>query len=221
MASRTLAILAAEIQRRVTNISQTDAVAALNRAYAFIHDMGSFTFDFTGVSSGSSIASIVDLPSGEYTLPGDCDIRKAMFIANSPSGLPILKSGGTHLWESFGLNIVPEVYSTYTLSGRKLLLRPGSGGDIGVRYHVVFTYLDKSVVSRMPTERLDDLAVDYAVGMEKEIYDVGENWMQLQKDAISALTAELQGYHTISEQPMPETEAQEVIQEQTQVGRAS
>lgn len=222
MGDLTINAMTAELQRRVEQLDVAMAEAAIVRALRYMHGCGSWTFDFTGVISGAAIVGIHpgdDATVGEFTLPADCDTGKAMFIANG-NGLPIFKHGVTHLWETFAMGIpVGEAYGTYEISGRKLLLRPGTAQTIGVRYHILFATPAGNTFTRLPP-LLDELAIDLAEAKERQIYSVGDVWFKQLEITMGLITKALDGYSSISMQQMPLLEAAQAAHEATQLGRA-
>jgi len=214
-----------ELARRITQLDATAALAAFNKALEWISDQGSFVFDLLGNTTvASSNVPSFDDPSASFSeipVPGDADMKKAVFLTNS-TGMPIIKAPFNRLWESFGFNNpADQGFTTFLVTADKILLRPPqtSGVSVGMRYHKKFTPIDKNSTSRLPDE-LDQMACDLAEAEERRIHSVGEQWIKMRDDVRTAIRAMLDGYHSTSSEPMPLDEATAAIQETTKLGKA-
>ena len=231
MGSQVVSVHVAEIQRRITQISSPDALAAFNKASRWIEGRGSFIFQLSGsVLLTSSSASIIDGPGTNFSqadLPLDFDPKKAILVANT-SGLPIIPVPINRLWESFGLNNPDDQgFTTYRITAKNILgeymilLRPAQSSNVqvGIRYHSKpYTY-GLGDTTRLP-EELELLAIDLAEAEERRIYSVGDQWVKTRDDIRAVIDKTLDGYRSISEEGMPMEEAVAAVQEQTKLGRA-
>lgn len=214
-----------ELQRRITQLASDPALAAFNKAAEWITDQGSFTFDLLGNQTIiSANAPAVDDPSANFSEilpPAAADLKKAVYLTNT-NGMPIIKAPFNRLWESFGVNNpADQGFTTFLIVGDRILLRPpqSSGVGVGFRYHLKFVPIDKNTTTRLPDE-LDQLACDLAEAEERRIHSVGEQWIKMRDDIRSAITKMLDGYRSVSQEPMPLEEATQAIQESTKLGKA-
>jgi hypothetical protein len=202
--------LVTELQRRVTQISSTDAGEAINRALRWINRQGSYTFQVKDPTTLSVTAS-----TGVATTPADMDVGKGHVVYGT-NGLPVRKVGIQDVTESLNFNVVSTIgWDCYIITQTKMVFFPAATGQpasVNIVYHLTTTDITGSGVSNLPKD-FDDLIIDLAEAEERRIYDVGEIWPQMLARAQDQIRVLLDGYRSTSLQPMMATEAQQAIQE--------
>lgn len=215
MGDLTATQMVTELQRRITQLSAPDALAAVNRAIRWINRQGSFTFQLNTPQSWSVTSTAV------YNIPSDMDIGKAHLLLN-PNGTPIRKIGVHDAWVSKNYNIPPDKgFDTYHLTQTTVNFGPAQSGTTTVtaHYHLKTANISGSTAANLPRD-FDDLIIDLAEAEERRIMDVGEIWPQVLARCQDQIKTMLDGYRSVSMEPMPTTEAAGAVQEKTQIGRA-
>lgn len=216
-----------ELQRRVTNLSSTIALAALNRAMSWVTRQGSFQFLMAGpvtlvVTQDSSLLA----SSGAFTLAMDPGKAKMVFNGD---GSPVQHVPFSEFWASENYNVASTggLYDVYTLktdnsatNSHTMYFLPKTDGNVFLYYHRLPTPLtgDTSIPDLPPDFHI--LLVDLAEAEERRIYDVGDSWQLLMTRAQDQLKLLMDGYRSMTQQPSSMSDSTLKIQEETQTGRA-
>lgn len=220
-----------ELVRRVSQLSQgagSAALDAINRAIRWINRQGSYTFQL--VADGATLT--VPISPAKVNAPSDLDPGKALLISNvtNGAGLPIVKGSITDLWETrnFSGGIADDGFDRYLLVASASSAVPSvfhffpsqsAQADVLVRYHKLTVDLaDGAVKSNLPRD-FDDLVIDMAEAEERRINDIGDTWNQMYARCQDQIKLLLNAYKSETILPGLETEAAELNQEKTQVGR--
>lgn len=215
MGDLTATQLTTELQRRVSQVSSTDALAAVQRAIRWINRQGSYTFQLNSFQTWNVTSSAV------YTIPTDMDTGKAHTLLN-PSGLPVRKVGVQDSWISGNYNLPADKgFDCYIITKVSFLFFPAQTATTAVAalYHLRTVDISGSTTSNLPRD-FDDLIVDLAEAEERRVSDVGDTWPQILARCQDQIKTLLDGYRSVSQEPMPTTEAAGVVVEKTQIGRA-
>jgi hypothetical protein len=230
MGVMTGAAMVTELQRRITNISANDALAAINRAIRWMNRQGSFTFQLATPTTLTPTADV-------GTLPNDMDDGKLRMFLNN-NGTEIMKANVSDIDQSQNFNTPAAAgastarYDTYFIQtvfasgvpASKVyfypLLTPNQP-TVTLIYHKITADIANSGSSWTTLPRdFDDLIIDIAEAAERRIYDVGDTWtLQLQMNQQEALKL-LDGYKTLTIEPGEISESTAAVAEKTQLGRA-
>lgn len=215
MGTKTHAQMVTELQRRVSQLPSADAGEAINRSIRWINRQGSYSFQVADPTT------LVVANNGVTAQPATMDVGKAHVIYN-PNGHPVRKFGIQDAWMTGNYNTLAGIgYDSYIITQSKLVFYPAinPGLTVTIIYHSITTDISGAQTSNLPRD-FDDLIIDLAEAEERRIWDVGDNWPQLLARAVDQIKVLLNGYVSVSLEPMPLTEAQQVTIEKTQVGRA-
>lgn len=215
MGDLTAAQMVTELQRRVTQISSTDALAAIQRAIRWSNRQGSFTFQLSDPTSWNVTST------GIFAIPVTMDVGKAHVLINA-NGTPIRKVGIQDIWVSGNYNLAADVaFDVYTVTQASFLFYPTQSTTKAVVavFHLKTVDISGSAKANLPRD-FDDLIIDLAEAEERRVYDVGDTWSTMLARSQDQIKALLDGYRSTTMEPMPTSEAAIVTSEKTQIGRA-
>lgn len=222
MGSMTMTVMAAELNRRVTQLAiggGGPCETALNRAIRWINRQGSYTFQLQSVTALSVVGG-----GSTVSTPADFDSGKACLLMFN--GIPIKNTPVSDLWESQNINTITDSgFSDYYITAA------GSGASVitvlpinsitqllTFIYHKVTADITGGATSNLPRD-FDDLVIDLAEAEEKRIYDVGDAWPQLLARAQDQIKVLLDGYKTQTIETGLDSEASEEIAMKAKLGR--
>lgn len=215
MGSKTHAQMVTELQRRITQLNGTDAGEAINRAIRWVNRQGSYSFQVADPTT------LVVANNGVTTAPATMDVGKAHVITN-PNGHPVRKVGLQDVWLANNYNTPADLnYDVYTLTQTKIVFYPAinPGLTVTIIYHTITTDISGAQVSNLPRD-FDDLIIDLAEAEERRFFDVGDQWPQLLARSVDQIKTLLDGYRSVTMEPMTGVEAALVVNEKLQTGRA-
>lgn len=219
MGAMNVTTMVTELQRRVVQLSSADATAAINRAVRWVNRQGSYTFQ---VSDPTTLA--VTAATGLATTPATMDVGKAHMIYNL-TGTPVRKIGVQEAWQTLNYNTPNGVgWDCYTFTGTKIVFFPAHASQptsVNIIFHATTTDISGGQFTNLPKE-FDDLIIDLAELEERRIYDVGEaaHWMTMMARSQDQIKTLLDGYRSVTQQPMTGAEGDLAIQERMNKGRA-
>jgi hypothetical protein len=216
MGAMTAAQMQTELARRVTQLAATDALAAVNRAIRWVNRQGSYTFQ---VAPPTTLAVPAN---GIATTPVTMDVGKAHVIYNT-NGIPVSRVGVHDVWRSSNYNTPTGInYDAYTITGAAIVFFPAiaGGGTVNIIHHMITTDIAGAQTANTPKD-FDDLILDLAEGEERRIYDVGaaDLWLQMTARSQDQIKTLLDGYRSVTQNPMMGTEATQAVQEKMTQGR--
>ncbi|MGH9845206.1 MAG: hypothetical protein ACREEM_41345 [Blastocatellia bacterium] len=218
MGAMTLLVARTELQRRVTQLSNTDANAAINRAVRWCNRQGSFTFQLSDPTTLTVAAA-----TGLATIPVTMDTGKAHLFYNT-NGVPVRRVGVQDVWQSFNFKLPTDAgWDIYIITQTTIVFFPAVAGQpttVNAIFHRLTTDLvvdgDKNSLPR----DFDDLVIDFAEAEERRLWDVGEDWPQILARVQDQIKVLLDGYRSVTIEPMPASEAEHAVTQKLQVGRA-
>lgn len=220
-----------ELRRRISQLNVEAAGNAINRAIRWINRQGSFSFQLSGAellsvtNDGLSEGGDEVVSGVRVEAPRTMDMGKAHFIRHEGTGLPVKKVGVQDLWMDQGYDFpdsMLNVISSYAIQNRNFFFRrlPPSTQSLSIQFHKLTTDLGNvGDFSNLPRD-FDDLVIDLAEAEERRIYDVGEVWVPLLARCQDQIRVLLDGYRSVSFEPMQGTEAVTSATEKTQTGQA-
>jgi hypothetical protein len=234
MGAMTGAAMVTELQRRISQLSTADALAALNRSIRWIGRQGSYKFQL------HMDQTLVVLDGATVAAPADLDNGKAMVLQNS-NGSPIARIaltdieqlsnfniptqpifGGINVWDGY---IIQSINNVGPPDAAVIFLYPHNGVPVstGIRisYHRITVDIANSGSSwaQLPKD-FDDLIIDMAEAEESRIYDVGSEWQMMMGRVKEQIMVLLDNYKSMSMEPGLVSESSEAIKEKTALGRA-
>jgi hypothetical protein len=206
-----------EIQRRVPSLSTPDAGAAANRAVRWINRQGSFTFQAVPPTTLAVTAA-----TGLATIPATMDTGKAHRFWNL-NGMPIQRAGTQDGgWTSANFNLPATAgWNEYQITSANIVFYPAGASQptsVNVVYHVKTADIAGGSTFNVPRD-FDDLIVDLAEAEERRIFDVGDTWVQMLARVQDQIKVLLDGYRSVTQEPMPLTEAMSAVSEKLNIGR--
>jgi hypothetical protein len=183
----------------------------------WINRQGSFTFQ---AIAPTTLA--VTPATGLATIPTTMDVGKAHRFWNT-NGMPIQRAGTQDGgWTSANFNLPATAgWNEYQITSANIVFYPAGASQpasVNAIYHIKTVDVVAGVFT-LPRD-FDDLIVDFAEAEERRIFDVGDTWAQTLARVQDQIKVLLDGYRSVTQEPMPGTEALLAVGEKLQTGRA-
>lgn len=218
-----------ELQRRLQNLSDAHAIAALNRSIKWIERQSGYLFM---AEPTPALIVVTSRTPPEQAAIGSMQVSfdpsKGKMVFNV-DGTPVQHMALSDLWMSSNYNIPgQDIYDGYAIATdytanpplHTFYFTPNVSGSVFIYYHRAHVDIadSPSSFSGLPAE-FDDLIVDLAEAEERRVYDIGDSWQLLLGRCQDQIKVLIDGFRSESQQAAQVSDATVKVQEATQIGR--